>query len=404
MPQTLSPLNLHQIPGIRLASVPANIKNWQRDDLLLIEINEGASVSATFTQNAFCAAPVTVAKAHIHNGNIRALLINAGNANAATGERGLQDARACCAAVAKALDIEAEQVLPFSTGVIGEHLPLQKIVDAIPTAATELASDGWDKAARAIMTTDTRPKTASRTVEVAGEQIRIAGIAKGAGMIQPNMATMLAYVATDAAIAQPLLDQLVKEAVNESFNRISIDGDTSTNDACVLIATGATGPQIGDAHSPDYQRLKTAIIEVHIELAQAIVKDGEGATKFVTVQVQGGGSREEALKVAFEVGESPLVKTALYASDPNWGRLVMAIGNAGVEQLDTAKVNIFLDDVQVVEAGGRATGYTEEAGQQVFSKPAFTITVDLGRGDSSEHIWTCDFSHEYVTINAEYRT
>ncbi len=405
MPQDkLPPHNLGQVPGIRLASVPANIKNWQRDDLLLIEINEGAAVSATFTQNAFCAAPVTVAKEHIRNCNIRALLINAGNANAATGERGLSDARACCAAVAEALNIKAEQVLPFSTGVIGEHLPLQKIVDAIPTAATELQGDGWDKAARAIMTTDTRPKTASRTVEIAGEQIRIAGIAKGAGMIQPNMATMLAYVATDAAIAQPLLDQLVREAVNDSFNRISIDGDTSTNDACVLIASGATGPQVGDTQSPDYQRLKAAITDVHIELAQAIVKDGEGATKFVTVQVRGAASSEEALKVAFEVGESPLVKTALYASDPNWGRLVMAIGNAGVEQLDTAKVDIYLDEVQVVEAGGRAASYSEEAGQRVFSKPEFTITVDLGRGDSSEHIWTCDFSHEYVTINAEYRT
>ncbi|MFC6632515.1 bifunctional glutamate N-acetyltransferase/amino-acid acetyltransferase ArgJ [Microbulbifer taiwanensis] len=400
MPQNTLP----QVPGIRLASVPANIKNWQRDDLLLIEIHAGASVSATFTRNAFCAAPVTVAREHIRNGNIRALLINAGNANAATGERGLSDARACCAAVAEALNINASQVLPFSTGVIGEHLPLQKLLDAIPAAATELAGDGWDRAARAIMTTDTRPKSASRTVEIAGEQIRIAGIAKGAGMIQPNMATMLAYVATDAAIAQPLLDQLVKEAVNASFNRISVDGDTSTNDACVLIASGATGPQLGDVNSVEYLRLRDAIIEVHIELAQAIVRDGEGATKFVTVQVRGARHSEEAMKVAFEVGESPLVKTALYASDPNWGRLVMAIGNAGVEQLETEKVNIYLDDVQVVEAGGRASAYTEEAGEQVFSRPEFTITVDLGRGDIDEYIWTCDFSHEYVTINAEYRT
>ncbi|WP_323845050.1 bifunctional glutamate N-acetyltransferase/amino-acid acetyltransferase ArgJ [Microbulbifer magnicolonia] len=400
MPQNTLP----QIPGIRLASVPAKIKNWQRDDLLLIEINEGAAVSATFTKNAFCAAPVTVAREHIRQGNTRALLINAGNANAATGERGLSDARACCAAIAEALHIRAEQVLPFSTGVIGEHLPLQKIVDAIPAAATHLTGDGWDKAARAIMTTDTRPKTASRTVEIAGEQIRVVGIAKGAGMIQPNMATMLAYIATDAAISQPLLDALVKEAVNASFNRISIDGDTSTNDACVLIASGATGPQIMDMRSAEYERLKAAIVEAHIELAQAVVRDGEGATKFVTVQVKGAGSSEEALKVAFEVGESPLVKTALYASDPNWGRLIMAVGNAGVENLDPSRVNVYLDDVQVVEAGGRAASYTEAAGQEVFSKVEFTISVDLGRGDCSEHIWTCDFSHDYVTINAEYRT
>ncbi|WP_346837140.1 bifunctional glutamate N-acetyltransferase/amino-acid acetyltransferase ArgJ [Microbulbifer sp. SAOS-129_SWC] len=405
MPQNTTPsASLGQIPGIRLASVPAQIKNWQRDDLLLIAIDEGATVSATFTQNAFCAAPVTVAREHLRNGNIRALLINAGNANAATGDQGLSDARACCAAAAQVLQLEAHQVLPFSTGVIGEHLPLQKLLDAIPTAAAALQADGWDAAACAIMTTDTRPKMASRNVTIDGAQIRIAGIAKGAGMIQPNMATMLAYVATDAAVAQPLLDQLVKGAVAASFNRISVDGDTSTNDACVLIASGATGQQITDADSDAYRQLQEAVTAVHIELAQAIVKDGEGATKFVTVQVNGAASSAEALKVAFEVGESPLVKTALYASDPNWGRLVMAIGNAGVDNLDTTKVNIFLDDVQVVKAGGRAADYTEEAGEQVFSRPEFTITVDLGRGQSSEHIWTCDFSHEYVTINAEYRT
>nr|WP_069948553.1 bifunctional glutamate N-acetyltransferase/amino-acid acetyltransferase ArgJ [Microbulbifer aggregans] len=399
----MSEHSLPQIPGIRLASVPAKIKNWERDDLLLVALDEGARVSATFTQNAFCAAPVTVAKEHIKSGTVRALLVNAGNANAATGERGIADARACCEAVATALNIQPSQVLPFSTGVIGEHLPLQRILDGIPQAAEQLRADGWDAAARAIMTTDTKPKTASRTIEVAGEQIRIAGIAKGAGMIQPNMATMLAYVATDAAIAQPLLDTLVQEAVAASFNRISIDGDTSTNDACVLIASGATGQAV-DGQSEDFARLKQAIIDVHIELAQAIVKDGEGATKFVTVQVTGAASIQEALRVAFEVGESPLVKTALYASDPNWGRLVMAVGNAGIDGLDAGKVNIFLDDVQVVQDGGRAGSYTEEQGESVFSKPEFTITVDLGRGECQEHIWTCDFSHDYVTINAEYRT
>ena len=395
---------LPQVPGVRLSAVPAKIKNWQRDDLLLIEIAEGASVSATFTQNAFCAAPVLVAREHIRQGNIRALLINAGNANAATGERGLTTARQSCEGVAGALGIKSQQVLPFSTGVIGEHLPVQKILDALPNAAANLRADGWDSAARAIMTTDTRPKTASRTVEVAGETITIAGIAKGAGMIQPNMATMLAYVATDAAIPQPMLDELVKEAVGASFNRISVDGDTSTNDACVLIASGATGEVIADSNSEVYAQLKAAIIDVHIELAQAIVKDGEGATKFVTVQVNNAASSQEALRMAFEIGESPLVKTALYASDPNWGRLVMAIGNAGAENLDTSKISVFLDDVQIVEAGGRADSYTEEAGQKIFQQPAFTITVDLQRGRACEHIWTCDFSHDYVTINAEYRT
>lgn len=396
--------SLPQIPGVRLSAVPAQIKNWQRNDLLLIDIAKGASVSATFTQNAFCAAPVTVAKEHIRQGDIRALLINAGNANAATGERGLSDARQCCDAVAAALNIESRQVLPFSTGVIGEHLPLQKIIDAVPTAAAALNGDAWNDASRAIMTTDTRPKTASRTVEIAGEQITIVGMAKGAGMIQPNMATMLAYVATDAAVAQPLLDQLVKEAVAASFNRISIDGDTSTNDACVLIASGVTGATVADADSEAYAQLQVAVTEVHIELAQAIVRDGEGATKFVTIQVNNAASTREALNVAFEIGESPLVKTALYASDPNWGRLVMAVGNAGLDNLDTGKVSIFLDDVQIVDAGGRAADYTEEAGQKVFEGAEFTITVDLQRGEACEHIWTCDFSHEYVTINAEYRT
>ncbi|AQQ68485.1 bifunctional ornithine acetyltransferase/N-acetylglutamate synthase [Microbulbifer agarilyticus] len=392
------------IPGIRLAAVPAKVKDWQRDDLLLIDIAEGAAVSATFTQNAFCAAPVLVAKEHIQQGGIRALLINAGNANAATGEQGLLDANRCCAGVAEALGVSAQQVLPFSTGVIGEHLPVQNILSAIPSAAAQLRPDGWESAAAAIMTTDTRPKTASRSVTIAGEKISIVGIAKGAGMIQPNMATMLAYVATDARIPQDVLDSLVQEAVAASFNRISVDGDTSTNDACVLIASGATGPEVADTHSDAYAQLKAAIIGVHIELAQAIVKDGEGATKFVTVQVNNAASSEEALSMAFEIGESPLVKTALYASDPNWGRLVMAIGNAGATDLDTSKISVYLDNVQIVDAGGRASSYTEDAGQKVFEQAEFTISVDLQRGNVNEHIWTCDFSHEYVTINAEYRT
>ncbi|AWF82365.1 bifunctional ornithine acetyltransferase/N-acetylglutamate synthase [Microbulbifer sp. A4B17] len=400
MPESLIP----SVEGVRLASMPAKIKDWQRNDLLLVELAEGTSVAATFTQNTFCAAPVTVAKEHISKGGVRALVVNAGNANAATGARGLVDARATCEAVADALEISAEQVLPFSTGVIGEHLPMDKLLAAIPDSVTQLDPGGWEWAAEAIMTTDTRPKVASRTLKVNGEEITVVGIAKGSGMIQPNMATMLAYVATDAGVAQPLLEKMVCEAVEASFNRISVDGDTSTNDACVLMATGARGEVISSSEDIGYRELHEAITEIHIELAQAIVRDGEGATKFVTVQVDGALSSEEALAVAFEVGDSPLVKTALYASDPNWGRLVMAIGNAIKGELDTDKVEIFLDAVQVVSAGGRASGYLERAGEQVFSKPEFMIRIELGRGTSSEHIWTCDFSHEYVTINAEYRT
>ncbi|WP_444930049.1 bifunctional glutamate N-acetyltransferase/amino-acid acetyltransferase ArgJ [Microbulbifer sp. SSSA002] len=400
----MSESSIPLVEGVRLASVPARIKDWERNDLLLIELAEGASVAATFTQNTFCAAPVTVAKEHIARGDVRALVINAGNANAATGARGLTDARATCEAVAEALKISAQQVLPFSTGVIGEHLPIERLLAAIPSSTAQLEPAGWERAAEAIMTTDTRPKIASRKLKINGEEITVVGIAKGSGMIQPNMATMLAYVATDAGIAQPLLEQMVREAVGASFNRISVDGDTSTNDACVLMATAARGKVIDDSEAINYRELCRAITEVHIELAQAIVKDGEGATKFVTVQVDGALSSAEALEVAFEVGDSPLVKTALYASDPNWGRLVMAIGNAIKGELDTGKVEIFLDDVQVVSAGGRAAEYREQAGEQVFSKPEFTVRIELGRGESSEHIWTCDFSHEYVTINAEYRT
>ncbi|WP_444933955.1 bifunctional glutamate N-acetyltransferase/amino-acid acetyltransferase ArgJ [Microbulbifer sp. JTAC008] len=397
-------LSIPVVEGVRLSSVPARIKDWERNDLLLVELAEGTSVAATFTQNTFCAAPVTVAKEHIAKGEVRALVVNAGNANAATGVRGLADARATCEAVADALKISAEQVLPFSTGVIGEHLPMERLLTAIPGSVGQLDPAGWELAAESIMTTDTRPKIASRKLMINGEEITVVGIAKGSGMIQPNMATMLAYVATDAGVMQPLLDQMVREVVAASFNRISVDGDTSTNDACVLMATGARGEMISSCESTGYLELYRAISEIHIELAQAIVRDGEGATKFVTVQVDGALSSEEALTVAFEVGDSPLVKTALYASDPNWGRLIMAIGNAIQGELDTDKVEIFLDDVQVVSAGGRASGYQEQAGEQVFSKPEFTIRIELGRGASSEHIWTCDFSHEYVTINAEYRT
>lgn len=405
MPTDSLQLNVFpEVLGIRLATVCAQIKSWQRDDLLLIDIIQGAAVSALFTQNTFCAAPVTLARKHLRCGEVRALLINAGNANAATGMRGLADTQATCNAVAQVLGINAEQVMPFSTGVIGEYLPLMQMLDAIPRAAAQLASKHWPQAARAIMTTDTIAKIASRNLEIKGTACTIAGIAKGSGMIRPNMATMLAFVATDAAISQPLLDKLMNEAVAVSFNRISVDGDCSTNDACVLIASGAMGAVIEDEQSIEYQQLKAKLLEIYIELAKGIVSDGEGASKLVTIQVNNATSSEEAFKVAYKVGESPLVKTALYASDPNWGRLIMAIGNSGIDNLKIDKVAVYLDDIPVVKAGERADSYSEEMGLRVFKQEAFTITVDLNRGDSCEHIWSCDLSHEYVTINAEYRS
>ncbi|GMG86656.1 bifunctional glutamate N-acetyltransferase/amino-acid acetyltransferase ArgJ [Biformimicrobium ophioploci] len=392
------------VEGVELAAYPARIKQWDRDDLVLVNICEGATVAATFTQNRFCAAPVTIAKEHLAAGPARALIINAGNANACTGERGLADAKASCAKVAEVLDVQAEQVLPFSTGVIGEYLPMEKILEAIPQASAKFSGD-WEPAARAIMTTDTVHKLASRQVEIDGVTVTVSGMSKGSGMIHPDMATMLAYIATDAPVAQELLQALVRRAVNASFNRISVDGDTSTNDACVLIATGKAGlPEFTDAGDQGYADLEAAVIDVHRELAQAIVKDGEGASKFVTLDIRGGTSSDESLAVGRALAVSPLVKTALYASDPNWGRLVAAIGNAGIADLDPVRVSVYLDDVQIVEHGGRAASYTEEAGQAVVDKAAFTIRVELGRGNADEVLWTCDLSHDYVTINAEYRT
>ncbi len=396
---------MHPISGVRLGVAQAGVKYACRNDLLVIAIEEGASVAGVFTQSAFAAAPVLIGREHIANGDIRYLVVNSGNANACTGERGMNDARATCRAVAELTDVKPHQVIPFSTGVIGEYLPIEKIIAAIPQAIASGLEDNWALAGRTIMTTDTRPKGASVQFEYDGETISVTGIAKGAGMIRPNMATMLAYIATDAVCAPHVLEAIVKKAADKSFNRITIDGDTSTNDACILIASGQAGlPMLTSTHGELYEKLLAAVTEVQQQLAQAIVKDGEGATKFVAVKVEQGTNSHECLQIAYAIAHSPLIKTALYASDPNWGRIVAAIGYAGVKNLDARLVNVWLDDVLIVANGGRATSYTEEAGAAIVSKAEFTIRVALGRGDAQEQVWTCDLSHEYVTINAEYRS
>lgn len=396
---------MHPIAGLTLGTASAGVKYAGRTDIVVMAIAEGAAVSGVFTQNAFCAAPVIVGRNHLAAGDIRYFLINSGNANACTGERGLADAESCCQAVATLCDIEARQVVPFSTGVIGEYLPVPKIVNALPAAMSSLSVNGWDAAAKAIMTTDTRPKGASVQFEHDGEVISVTGIAKGAGMIRPNMATMLAYIATDAVVAQPLLDDMVKRAADQSFNRISIDGDTSTNDSCLLVATGQAGlPMLSDPAGELYDKLMAAVTDVHRQLALGIVRDGEGASKCISVAVTQGGNKEECLKVAYAIAHSPLVKTALFASDPNWGRIICAVGYAGVRALDTQKVNVYLDDVCIVRAGQRAQEYTEEQGQAVVDQAEFSVRVELGRGHSSDEVWTTDLSHDYVTINAEYRS
>lgn len=393
------------IAGVAIGVAGAAIKKPGRDDMLLFSLNEGAAVAGVFTQNAFCAAPVTICREHLKAAKPRLLLINSGNANACTGERGYQDALSLCARLAGHYQLPKEAVLPFSTGVIGEHLPMDKMQAALPVLIESTSEDAWARAAQAIMTTDTRPKGVTLSVELSGTKVTVNGIAKGAGMINPNMATMLGFVATDAAIEQSVLQQMVREVAGLSFNRITIDGDTSTNDACVIMASGAAGNHcIDSADSADYRKLKSAIGEACIQLAQMIVADGEGATKFVTIDVHGGASCDESLQVAYAVAHSPLVKTALFASDPNWGRIVAAIGYAGVEDLDVSKVRVLLNDVLIVENGGRAATYTEEKGQAVMSGERITITIDLGRGECREQLWTTDLSYEYVRINADYRT
>jgi glutamate N-acetyltransferase / amino-acid N-acetyltransferase len=396
---------MHPVKGVKLTSVSAGIKKVGRKDVVLFALAEGSNVAGVFTQNAFCAAPVTVCREHLSNAAIRYLVINSGNANACTGEQGIADAKATCAEIAKLTCVKTEQVLPFSTGVIGEPLPVQKILPVLPEAIQSANENGWEDAGRGIMTTDTRPKGFSQQIQFQGKTITVNGIAKGAGMIKPNMATMLGYIATDAKISAEILQQLSKEAANKSFNRITIDGDTSTNDSCILIATGQVDlPEVNQASGELYEKLREVIIAAYVYLAKSIVADGEGATKFVTVAVKGGANGNECLSVGYAVAHSPLIKTALFASDPNWGRIVAAIGYAGVPNLDVAKIRVHLDDVLIVENGGRAKTYTEEQGQQIMKKADIQINIDLGRGTAAETIWTTDLSYEYVKINADYRS
>ena len=390
------------IDGTQVYVGQAGVKKAERDDLTLVVLNAANSVGAVFTQNRFCAAPVQIAKQHLAaDAGIRALVINTGNANAGTGQQGRDDALAVCRAVAEQVGCAPEQVLPFSTGVILEPLPLAKITAALPTVKPV----HWSHAAAAIMTTDTVPKAASRTLYIDGHKVHFTGIAKGAGMIHPNMATMLGFVATDAAIAQPVLQQMVAEVAEVSFNAISVDGDTSTNDSFVVVATGKSDvPKISAVADSNYAAVKAVLADLALELAQAIVRDGEGATKFITVAVKNARSTEEARAVGYAIARSPLVKTAFYASDPNLGRILCAIGYAGIADLDVDALQVYLGDVLVAEHGGRAAGYTEAAGQAVMAEAEITITVDLHRGEAAAHIYTCDFSKEYVAINADYRS
>jgi len=401
-----TPEQLLPVPGVALGTAPARVKSWSRDDLLLMSLAPGTQAAGIFTRNRFCAAPVTVCREHLaRQASFRALVINAVNANAGTGARGLADARTICAAVAAAIDCTPEEVLPFSTGVIMEPLPVDRIVTALPACRAALAETGWFAAVHAIMTTDTVPKGASRRVEVDGVPVTVTGIAKGAGMIAPNMATLLGFVATDAPIGRAVLDAMVAEIASVSFNRITIDGDTSTNDSFVLLATHrAPLPPIERRDDPRLPAVKTAIAAVAIEIAQAIVRDGEGATKFISIVVEGGRNVAECDRIARAIAHSPLVKTAFFASDPNLGRIVCAIGNAGIDDLDPARVSFWLDDVAVVTEGGRAASYREEDGKRVMVKPEITVRVALGRGQAQAAVWTCDLSHQYVSINADYRS
>ncbi|MES9841383.1 MAG: bifunctional glutamate N-acetyltransferase/amino-acid acetyltransferase ArgJ [Candidatus Thiodiazotropha endolucinida] len=393
------------IPGIRLGTAAAGIKYPDRDDMVVIEVAEGASCAAVFTRNAFCAAPVQLAKKHLALRPPRYLLINSGNANAGTGDQGMQDAHACCRVLAETVACQPDQVLPFSTGVIGESLPVERIHDALPAAIDNLSTGSWETASRAILTTDTRPKLRSRHFEFEGVQVRLTGMAKGSGMICPDMATMLAYLATDLSISQALLQACLDDAVKPSFNSITVDGDTSTNDACVLMASGASAlAPLTERGSDLYKKFVDEVTELCMELARDIVRDGEGATKLVEILVQDAADEKEARRVAYTIAHSPLVKTALFASDPNWGRILAAVGRAGLAGFDIDRVEIWLDDTCIVRNGGRAAEYTEQAGASVMSRDEFTIRVMLGRGDMLARVATCDLSYDYIKINAEYRT
>jgi len=398
--------DLLPVKGVALGVAEAGVRKANRKDLMVMRLAAGASVAGVFTQNRFCAAPVIVCKQQLAGGKwVRALVVNTGNANAGTGEDGLARSRLACAELARLLGCDGEQVLPFSTGVIMEPLPVERIVAALPRALADCREDNWANAAEAIMTTDTVPKACSRRLELGGKQVSVTGMAKGAGMIHPDMATMLGFVATDAAVSRAALQQMLSQAAARSFNRISVDGDTSTNDSFILIATGAAGTQaIADESHPDYAALAAAVTDVAVWLAQAIIRDGEGATKFITVQVQGGKTEEECGKVAYAIAHSPLVKTAFFASDPNLGRLLCAIGYAGIPDLDVGRVRLYLGDVLVAADGGRNPAYREEDGQRVMQQSEITVRVELARGAAETTVWTCDLSHDYVSINADYRS
>lgn len=396
------PATMYPVAGFKLGVASAGIKKPGRRDVVLMEIAPGSTVAGVFTLNAFCAAPVQVCKRHLQTHTSRYLLTNTGNANAGTGAQGLDDAQRCISAVAQLCDVAAEEVLPFSTGVIGEPLPVDKILAVLGDAKADLKEDNWTLAAEGILTTDTRLKGSSIQLEINGQTVTLTGISKGSGMIQPNMATMLGYVATDAKIAQPALQTLLSSATQRSFNRITVDSDTSTNDSCILAATGASGVEIST--DADLALFAAALNQLMIELAHAIIRDGEGATKFVAIEVEKAAAQQEALDVAFTVAHSPLVKTALFASDANWGRILAAVGRAGVDQLDIDALQIYLDDVCIVENGGRALSYTEEAGAAVMAQQDIRIRIVLNRGDVNEIVWTTDLSHDYVTINADYRS
>ena len=397
--------DLLEVNGLRLATASAGIKKPGRKDVVLVEIAKGSHTAAVYTRNAFCAAPVVLCRQHQEYATPRYLLINSGNANAGTGDKGMQAARQSCQAIAEIADVNAESVLPFSTGVIGQQLPVEKIEAALPAAFSDLQADNWFAAAHAIMTTDTIAKARSVQCQINGQTVTLTGIAKGSGMIRPDMATMLSYIATDAAISQSLLDQLLRQSMDQSFNRITVDGDTSTNDACVLIATGKAGnAEIDSLDSTEVQTFLQALNDLSRFLAQAIVRDGEGATKFISIAVNGGADTAECRQVAYTIAHSPLVKTALFASDPNWGRILAAVGRSGLDNLDLSKIDIALDNVQIVAGGQPAADYTEARGQAVMDQSEITIHVSLGRGAAEDLVWTCDFSYDYVKINAEYRT
>lgn len=411
MPVHLSPpdaANLHPVSGVRIGVAEAGIRKAGRKDLTVMLLDEGASVGGVFTQNRFCAAPVQVCREHLTAGagaDIRSLVINTGCANAGTGAAGLAAARRTCDALAAQLGVRPQQVLPFSTGVILEPLPLERLQAGLPAALADAQPAHWLKAAEGIMTTDTVPKARSVKASVGGAQVTVTGISKGAGMIRPNMATMLGFVATDACVAPGLMPQLARALAESSFNRVTVDGDTSTNDSFIVIATNkAAHAPVQSLQSPEGQALFAALLEVARWLAQAIVRDGEGATKFITVQVEGGQNAAECRQVAYAIAHSPLVKTAFFASDPNLGRILAAIGYAGIADLDTEKIDLYLDGVHVATRGGRHPDYREEDGQRVMKQPEITVRVNLGRGAASETVWTCDLSHEYVSINADYRS